>query len=319
MVGLTKSVISQISKADNKEIERIITKNKIIPIDNLQKNKRYSVKDSRKIISEIMGKNIESKKKTMVFYNFKGGVGKTSFCFQIASHLALMGFKVLAIDTDPQGHLTRSFGFSNENIDLTLYDVICNNISPSDVIVNVYEGLDLVPSNLSLTRAESNLNERPRREERIKMAFEPYKDNYDFIAIDTNPSISHLNRNAIVFADMLNIVVETQAYALDGLKMLMSDLDEFYESMLIQKPEIIIIPNKYDEKTTISMEAVTVLDQYFKEFVLNNFAFRKSEEINTSAKTAQPLAFFCRKNSVAMEDLVGVLYYILSKTTSLEA
>ena len=319
MSGLTQRVMAQIAKVTPPTISKIITQNNILPFEKKnQRNMRYSVEDARKILSQSLKNEAGITKKVMAFYNFKGGVGKTSICFQVASHLALMGFRVLAVDADPQGHLTTSFGCSNDQSDLTLYDIIENNILPKDVIISVFDGLDLVPSNLSLTRVEVSLNELPKREERIKIAFDPIKQDYDFILFDTNPSISHLNRNVIVFSELLNIVVETQAYSINGLKLLMNDLEKFYDSMVMKRPDIFVIPNRYEDRAATSVEAMTLLREYFSGYLKPDFAFRKSEDINISAKNAQPLAFFCRKNSIALEDVLDVVYFILNKTTTQE-
>lgn len=319
MVGLTQRVMAQIAKVTPPTISKCIAQNDIKPVDvkNLR-NMRYDIGDVRTVLRHCIGKDLQIFKPVMAFYNFKGGVGKTSICFQISSHLAMMGFKVLVVDADPQGHLTTSFGLSNEHEYLTLYDIIEHQMSPKEVIQPIFQGLDLVPSNLSLTRIEVSLNELPKREERIKIAFDPLKKDYDFILFDTNPSISHLNRNVIVFSDLLNIIVETQAYSINGLKLLMNDLDRFFQSMVMQKPEIFIIPNRYEDRTSTSVEAITLLREFYGEYMIENFAFRKSEDINISAKTSQPLAVFCRKNSIALEDVLDVLYYILFKTTDLE-
>ena len=309
--GVTQKIMSELAGVNPSTMSKLVTAGNYSPIDtNAHRNIRYSAKDTRTLIRKAL-KTVCQKKTSMCFYNFKGGVGKTSLCFQVSSHLALMGYNVLAIDADPQGHLSTSFGFDTEDEFLTLYDVIANDVPISEVILNIYEGLDCLPSNISLTRLEPALNELPKREERVSMALSSIKEKYDFIIFDTNPTISHLNRNIIAFTDLINVVVETQAYSLNGLKLLMSDLDKFYKSMMMKKPEIIIIPNRYEERTAASGEAMSVLRGYYGEYVIPDFAVRKSEDFNTSAKNSEPLAFFCRANSIAFEDINEVLKYIL--------
>lgn len=311
--GVTQKIMSELAGVNPSTISKLVTAGNYIPIDsNAHRNIRYSVKDTRTLIKKAL-KNTCRVKTSMCFYNFKGGVGKTSLCFQVSSHLALMGYSVLAVDADPQGHLSTSFGFDTSGTFLTLYDVIANSVPVEEVIENIYEGLDCLPSNISLTRLEPALNELPKREERVAMALAGIKEKYDFIVFDTNPTISHLNRNIIAFTDLINVVVETQAYSLNGLKLLMSDLDKFYKSMMMNKPEIIIIPNRYEERTAASGESMGVLKEFYGNYVIPDFAVRKSEEFNTSAKNSEPLAFFCRANSIAFEDINEVIKYLFKR------
>ena len=118
------------------------------------------------------------------FYNFKGGTGKTTICYQVATHLALCGYKVLVIDADAQGHLTVSFGYI-DNLDMpTLYDGLINNRALNELIIPIFEGLDLIPGNLSLTNIDVRLREMHRQEDVLKRYMNPLKDKYDFIIFD---------------------------------------------------------------------------------------------------------------------------------------
>lgn len=309
--GLTQKIMASLSQVSNSTISRYISDKNILPIDDgNRRNLKYSIKDVRHIIRNTSSFSSENKKKKQSFYNFKGGTGKTSICFQVASHLAMMGYKVLAIDADPQAHLSVSLGILKED-NLTLYDLICCNQSVEKIIKNIYEGLDCIPSNLSLTRLETELTNMPRREERIKIELDALQDQYDFIFIDTNPTISLLNRNILYFSDILNIVCETQPYSLNGLKLLIEDLDRFYYHMGIQSRYMNIIPNKYEDRSSNSGEAMAVLKSYYSNFLKEDFAVRKSEDIVTSSKISKPLAFFARRNSNALEDIIDLVHYII--------
>lgn len=311
--GVTQKIMSDISGVNPSTINKIVSSGNYIPLNiNVSRNIRYSIPDTRIIIKKALSKSNFITNKKISFYNFKGGVGKTTLCYQISSHLALMGFNVLVIDADPQGHLSTSFGFNTDDNFLTLYDIILGEIPVQEVVQNIYPGLDCIPSNISLSRLEPALNELPKREERISISLRKIEDMYDFIIFDTNPTISHLNRNIIVPSDIICIVVETQAYALNGLKILLNDLKKFCKASLIDIPNLIIIPNKYEERTSASGEAMAVLKNLYGEYVIPNFAVRRSEELHTSAKISQPLAFFCRSNSIALEDIKDVILYILN-------
>lgn len=314
--GVSQRIISELADVVPSSVSRYIKECNYKPIDGKgTRNLKYKIEDARKIIRHFikLPKNIV--KKRHAFYNFKGGVGKTSICYQVSSHVALMGYNVLVVDSDPQAHLTASCGFGSENDFLTLYDAVVSKIKIGDIIKNVYPGLDCIPSNLSLTRLEVDLNQMPKREERIKFVLESIEKDYDFIFFDTNPTISHLNRNIITYVDVLNVVCETQPYSLNGLKILWDHLNNFFESMRIDSCDIMVIPNKYEDRTSSSGEAMMALRKYYSEYIKTDFAIRKSEEINTSAKLCQPLAFFAKKNSNAFEDILELSRYVVQKST----
>ncbi len=318
-IGVTQRVMSELCGLSQTTISRYISQHNIEQIiGSAHRNMRYSIKDSRNIIFDLYSKNLDVKKKVHAFYNFKGGTGKTSICYQVSSHLALMGFRVLVVDADPQGHLSTSFGFDSTQDHLTLYDAIAEGRSLGEVIHNVYEGLDCVPSNLSLTRMEVKLNEMAKREEQISLVFKEVQDNYDFIVFDTNPTISNLNRNIITYADQLNIVCETQPYSLNGLSLLLDDIEKFYLSMRMKKADVLIIPNKYEDRMATSGEAMTALRKHYMELMKPDFAIRKSEDINISAKNGLPLAFFAKVNSNALADIIETTLYILSMSTEMK-
>jgi len=318
--GLTQLSIGKLAGGVSAStISRYIKSNKIQPIPQSSSRKlRYSVADVEYIIWNIYTKKFIPRKKVQTFYNFKGGTGKTSLCFQVSTHFALLGFRVLVIDADPQGHLSTSLGIRNDENHLTLFDVISGHTILEDAVKPVFKGLDCIPANLSLTRLEVALNQMAKREERVRIVLEPSLNHYDFIFFDSNPTISQLNRNLITFSNQLNVVCETQPYSLNGLKILFEDLDRFCESMQIQRPNINIIPNKYEDRTSSSAEAMTVLREYYGEFMKADFAVRKSEDINNSAKNGLPLSFFAKNNSIAFEDIVDLIHYILEQSCDVE-
>lgn len=314
--GITQGTMVKFSRLSSSAISRYLSSHNIHPVDEgNQRNRRYDIASARKAVAGLRGDDIKIINKKHAFYNFKGGTGKTSLCFQVASHMSLMGYKVLVIDTDPQAHLSVSFGLTNDD-NLTLYDVIVGNQKVESVIKNIYEGLDCIPANLSLTRLESELSSLMKREERFSIELQGLEEKYDFIFIDTNPTISILNRNVLNYVDVLDIVCETQPYSLNGLKLLMEDLERFYRHMRIEPKITNIIPNKYEDRTANSAEAMTVLRNYYSQYLKENFAIRRSEDIVTSAKIGKPLAFFAKKNSIALDDIIELNHYIIEISKS---
>ncbi len=316
--GLTAKFISMLGDVNQSTVSRLLQLRKLKQASNLSKrNVRYSIEESRSILEGFVKQkhSVAQNRKVHAFYNFKGGTGKTTICYQVAIHLSLCGYKVLVVDADAQGHLTVSFGYV-DNLNLkTLYDGLINNISPDDIIIPIFEGLDLIPGNLSLTNVDVRLREMHRQEDVLKRYMSPLKQKYDFIIFDCNPSMSSLNRNILNFSDVLNIVCETHPYSVNGMKLMMDDLERFYKFMENEKlPEVLIIPNKYEDRASSSAEAMAVLNKYYSSYLVPNFAVRKSEDFPKSARDQLPLSFFCKSNSIAFEDISDLIRIIISKS-----
>lgn len=322
--GLTAKFISVLGNVNQSTISRILQSKKFKP-NKAEANKptkrnfRYSIPETRSILTEFISLKhpIANNKKVHTFYNFKGGTGKTTVCYQVATHLALCGYKVLVVDADAQGHLTVSFGYF-DNLDMpTLYDGLINNRSLVDLIIPIFEGLDLIAGNLSLTNIDIRLREMVRQEEVLKKYMTPLREKYDFIIFDCNPSMSSLNRNILNFSDMLDIVCETHPYSVNGMKLMMDDLTRFYEIMANENlPDMLIIPNKYEDRASSSAEAMAVLNKYYGQYLVPNFAVRRSEDFPRSARDQLPISFFCKSNSIAFEDISDLIQVIISKSES---
>ena len=309
--GLTQVIMARMADVVPATISRFISKNSIAPLEsNGKRNIRYSIDKSRDIISAIKEKKTISQK-CHAFYNFKGGTGKTSLCYQVSTHVALMGYRVLVIDTDPQAHLTSSFNIIGFEQRETLYDCIVRQKDIDEIVTDVFPGCQIIPSNLSLTRLEPELNNMARREERLDIVLGGIKEKYDFIFIDTNPTISILNRNVIVTSDCLDVVAETQPFSLMGLKYLMEDIEKFYSQMQLKPRRLNIIPNKYEDRSSNSAEAMSILRKYYGKYIKEDFAIRRSEDIINSSKISKPVSLFAKKNSIAVEDVLELVKYII--------
>ncbi len=315
-IGITQSKMSQLTGMHRASFSKFITSNGISPIDDgSKKTLHYSIENTRVILSSLVKGGLPKiDKKIQCFYNFKGGVGKTSLTYQVSSILSILGYNVLVIDSDPQAHLSTSLSLL-DNSNLTLYDVIVKGVSVSDAIVKIFPGLDCIPSNISLTRIEVPLNQMPKREEQIGLMLEPIKHKYDFIIFDTNPTISYLNRNILSTSSRINIVSETQPYSVNGMKHLFEDLINFFDRMRLEMPDISIIPNKYEGKMATSQEAMGLLNKYYGDYLIKDFAIRKSEDMNISAREGLPIPFFCKTNSNAFSDLIELIWEIVNTSS----
>lgn len=309
----SQSIIALISGVTQSTISRYIANNRIEHIKGTERRKKYSFENVRNIMQSLYSNEMISKKQVQVFFNFKGGTGKTSLCYQTSILFSLLGFNVLVLDCDPQGHLSYSFGFNEEEDRMTLYDVIVNKVDIEDTIKPVYQGLDIVPANISLTRLELPINQMPNREKVLSKLLISMKKKYDFIFIDTNPTISTVNRNATLVADVLNVVCETQYYSLKGLEILMNEMNDFSEAME-KEINYVVIPNKYESKTATSQEVLGALRKRYGSYVMESI-IRKCEDINISAKKKMPVIGFCNKRSIALEDILDLTKEMLKKST----
>lgn len=316
-LDLTQRAMSLISKEHLSTINRFISSNGIE--SNIKRggprNLKYEIFEFQKVLKHFVIDRCVPTKKVWAFYNFKGGTGKTSFCFQVSSLLALCGYKVLVIDADPQGNLSTALGFDTTERFLTLYDTVIKNIHPSEAIKEIFPGYDCLPSNISCSRFDMELSMLSRREEQFKIHLDSLKSEYDFIIFDTNPNISFIIRNITVFSDLICIPCETQPYSVNALTILFDDMHSFFQMMNLEIPEIVVVPNKYEERYGTSAEAMTILRKRFSALMMPDFAVRKAEDFNIAAKEGLPLPCIAKKNSIALEDIIDLMHYLLSKTT----
>ena len=140
--------------------------------------------------------------KTIGVANQKGGVGKTTSAINLAASLAVLEFKTLLVDADPQANSTTGIGFDLHNVMQSLYDCMVSSTPAKDVILKSdIPNLDLLPSHIDLVGAEIEMINYPNRENVLKNILEPIKGNYDFIIVDCSPSLGLITVNALVASD----------------------------------------------------------------------------------------------------------------------
>ena len=310
-IRISQSVLADVAKTNRVGIARKAATLKVDPIANLtERNKYYNVEAIRHLLRYFVHKKEGAIEKNVhVFYNFKGGTGKTSLCYQVASLVALMGYRVLAIDMDPQAHLSSMLWFDEAASHHTIYDALVGGVPFTDCVHTVFEGLDAIPSNLSLTKLEISLSTKNKREGLLKKFLEPIKHKYDFIFIDTNPTISISNINALVASDQVNIVTETQPFSLAGLSLLVEENEKLGHEMEMAF-NFKIIANKYEAKTVTSQEVLGALRTDYKESAFKTVV-RKNEDINIASKKHLPVCVFANKKSPGFEDILDLTYELL--------
>jgi chromosome partitioning protein len=220
--------------------------------------------------------------KTQMFYNVKGGTGKSTLTAQYVMKSAMLGLKVLAIDLDGQGHLTVNLDVLDAHERPTIYDVLINDLPLKDAIMNVAPGLDLVPANLGLCNIEIPLNNKARREYRLSEAIAKVAHDYDLIVADTNPAASILNGSMLVAAQLVNVVCATNPLSFHGMSLVMATIEDM-EREFRHSLEVRIIPNMYDNREIISQEVLGELRAQFPNNCTKTVVNR-SADLNEATK-----------------------------------
>ncbi len=220
--------------------------------------------------------------KVQMFYNVKGGTGKSTMTAQYVMRAAMLGLKVLAIDLDGQGHLSVNLDVLDGHERPTIYDVLINDLPISEAIMNVAPCLDLIPANLGLCNIEIPLNNKTRREYRLSEALAKIAHNYDLIVADTNPAASILNGSMLVAAGLVNVVCATNPLSFHGMSLVMATI-ETMEQEFSRKLEVRIIPNMYDNREVISQEVLGELRSQFSECCTRT-VMNRTADINEATK-----------------------------------
>ncbi len=205
--------------------------------------------------------------KIIAVANQKGGVGKTTSAVNIASSLAQLGKRVLAIDSDPQGNLTSGFGIEKTKVENTLYDVLISDcfIEQATYSVPYNENLHVVPSNVNLAGAEIELLDIENREYILQTALATIKDHYDFIIIDCPPSLNILTLNALTASTSVLVPIQCEYYALEGLTQLIHTINLVSRRL---NPNLYIeglLFTMFDARTNLSAQVIEEVKSYMAD------------------------------------------------------
>ncbi|HTD48534.1 MAG TPA: AAA family ATPase [bacterium] len=211
----------------------------------------------------------------LALVNQKGGCGKTTTAVNLAACLAVNKRRVLLIDLDPQANATVSLGVDPGRLTRTIYQVLVDDsmddgtgLELAGVIVpsNV-PNLDVAPSSIDLAAAELELSARIGREKSLRKKILPVRDRYDYIIIDTPPSLGLLTLNALVACEEVIIPIQTHYYALLGMRQLLRTLKVVREEVGHQIEIAGVVPTMYDARTSISKEIIHGIREYFGDKV----------------------------------------------------
>jgi chromosome partitioning protein len=234
--------------------------------------------------------------KIITVCNQKGGTGKTTTAINLSTYLALAGKKVLLIDLDPQANATSGIGVNKHNIQKSTYHILLEELEPQEVIqATAISNLWIAPSNLDLTGAEVELVGALGRENRLKRALAKERANFDFIIIDSPPSLGLLTINALCCADSVLVPVQCEYYALEGLTQLNNTVklvqDNLNPALTIEG----VLLTMADYRTNLTKEVIQEARNFFKEKVFAT-VIPRNIRLTEAPSFGKPIALYDKES-----------------------
>jgi len=224
--------------------------------------------------------------------NQKGGVGKTTTAVNLSTFFALSGKKTLLVDMDPQGNATIGLGIDKGKIEKTIYHSLIEQSKIEDIIKDTQvDNLFIVPSNLNLTGAEVELVGLIGREFKLKNALETVKDSYDFVIIDSPPSLGLLTINALTASNSALIPIQCEYYALEGLGQLTRTLDLVKKNLNPSLQIEGVLLTMADYRTKLTTEVIDEARNYFKEKVYTT-VIPRNIKLTEAPSFGKPIALY---------------------------
>jgi chromosome partitioning protein len=215
-----------------------------------------------------IGDESERRAKIISFANQKGGVAKTTTTLNLAVAFAESGHDVLVVDLDPQGNLTMSQGIDPDKVERSMYDVLVDHIPIREVIQG--REIDVAVASIDLAGAEIAMSMQIGRERSLEKALSEVVDDYDFVCIDTPPSLGLLTVNALTASDKVIVPVQCEYLSMRGLVQLQNTLEMIRENLNPRVQIEGILPTMLDSRTVHAKEAVEILEENFGELVFKS-------------------------------------------------
>ena len=231
--------------------------------------------------------------KIIVFANQKGGVGKTTTAVNLGAYLAEAGKRVLLVDFDPQGNTTSSLG-ADKNLPGVYELITAKTDALSAIQASSVPGLSIIPSSIHLTGATVELVDQDQREYFLKKALKQVEERFDYVFIDSPPSLGILTLNGLVAAGFVIIPLQCEYFALEGLSLLLQTIKQVQKSLNPQLKIGGILFTMYDMRTRLAQEVVQEVTGYFKEKVFHTIIPR-NVRLSEAPSFAKPINLYDRE------------------------
>ena len=230
--------------------------------------------------------------RTIGIANQKGGVGKTTTSINLAASIAILEYRTLLVDGDPQANTTTGLGFDLQNVTRSLYDCFVNETPASEAILKTeIPYLDLLPSHIDLVGAEIEMINMPNRENILKQVLSTVQDRYDIIIIDCSPSLGLITVNALVASNAVIIPVQTEFFALEGLGKLLNTV-KIVQSRLNPELEIEgIMMTMYDGRLRLCNQVVSEVRKHFEDLVFQTIIHRNTR-LSEAPSVGKPVILY---------------------------
>ena len=289
--------------ASSKEPTPVPPVGEAVELDEPEEPERMSARDliapsrHEAVVGEPVAEAPTKHAEVIAFANQKGGVAKTTTTLNLAVAFAESGHRVLCVDLDPQGNLTMSQGIDPDKVEKSLYDVLVNDMPISEIIQK--REIDIAVASIDLAGAEIAMSTKIGRERSLEKALKEVAGDYDFVCIDTPPSLGLLTINALTAASKVIVPVQCEYLSMRGLVQLQNTLKMIQENL---NPDVKIegiLPTMLDSRTVHAKEAVEILEENFGELVFKSRIKKAIKFAEAPVKGASVLKYDPQSNAAS--------------------